>query len=219
MMPYPFPVPVPAETPFDRNKLDDAEREIRSLRDSVAELQRRLEKQAVLVRALFAILSTKQGLTEAELVERFREVEAAKAGTPPKKCSECARGVNQRTHRCIYCGEASEVESAFDFLDLGAWPSLELPTTASASRPPDRDAITTQPGTTSTAAGPGKRSCRFPPPSAARRRGCSPRSSTRPAWDTTSTHASAREPAPCARPSGDHPAGGLSRPGHPRLPA
>ncbi len=146
MMPYPFPVPVPTEAPIDRNKLDDAERDIRSLRDSIAELQRRLEKQALLVRALFALLSTKHGLTEAELIERFREVEAAKAGAPPKKCPECGRGVNQRTHRCIYCGAAYEVESAFEFLDLGAWPNLGLQTNTQVSRPPDRDAITTRPG-------------------------------------------------------------------------
>jgi hypothetical protein len=148
MMPYPFPLPVPVETPIDRNKLDDAERDIRSLRETIAELQRRLEKQAVLVRALFALLSAKHGLTEAELIERYREVEAAKAGAMPKKCPECGRGVNQRTQRCIYCGAAYEVESAFEFLDLGTWPNLALQTNTPVLRPPDRDAITTRPGGT-----------------------------------------------------------------------
>ena len=66
VIPYPFLVPVPSETPADRNKLDDATAAIRALRDDVADLQRRLEKQAVLVRALFALLSAKLGLTDME---------------------------------------------------------------------------------------------------------------------------------------------------------
>src|SRR6516165_137492 len=105
----PVPYPVPFGDPADRGKLDDVQGEIRALREAVADLQRRVEKQAVLVRALFTLLSAKQGLTEAELLDRFRWVEVERANAPAKKCSQCGRVVNQRTHRCMYCGAACEV--------------------------------------------------------------------------------------------------------------
>ena len=142
MIPDPlFPMLAPSGTLADRNTLDEAKAEIRSLREAMAELQRRVEKQAVLVRALFALLSAKHGLTEAELVARFRDVELAKAGATPRKCPDCGRGVNQRTHRCIYCGAECEIESAFEFLELGAWPKPRpgLP-------PSEEHGITTRPG-------------------------------------------------------------------------
>lgn len=142
MIPDPlFPMLAPSGTLADRNTLDEAKAEIRSLREAMAELQRRVEKQAVLVRALFALLSAKHGLTEAELIARYREIEAARAGVPARNCPECGRSVNQRTHRCIYCGATCEIESAFEFLELGAWPKPRpgLP-------PSEEHGITTRPG-------------------------------------------------------------------------
>jgi hypothetical protein len=115
-----IPIPFPFGTPTDRRKLDEAQGEIRALREEVANLQRRADRQAVLVRALFALLSAKQGLTEAELLDRFRQVEAERASAPAKKCSQCGRAVSPKTHRCLYCRAACEVESAFEFLELGA---------------------------------------------------------------------------------------------------
>jgi hypothetical protein len=142
----PVPYPVPFGDPADRRKLDEAQGEIRALREAVADLQRRLEKQAVLVRALFALLSAKQGLTEAELLDCFRQVEVDRASTPPKKCAECGRAVNQRSHRCLYCGAACPVESAFELLELGAWPNQALQPTGPAPRSSREHGITGRPG-------------------------------------------------------------------------
>jgi hypothetical protein len=149
---FPLHGPAPSGTPVDRNKLDEARAEVRALQDVVADLQRRLEKQAVLVRALFALLSARHGLTEAELVERFHEVEAARAGggVLARKCPECRRSVNQRTNRCIYCGVPCPVESAFDFLEMGAWPGLAGSPppprpTETGIRPAQRQDVTTRP--------------------------------------------------------------------------
>src|SRR5262249_51004012 len=92
MLPHPFPVPASSEPSGDRAKLEEAKGDIRALRETVAELQRRLEKQALLVRALFVLLSEHQGLTEAELLDHFRQAEAARATAPPRKCPDCGRG-------------------------------------------------------------------------------------------------------------------------------
>ena len=142
---FPSPLPRPGDTPADRNKLEDAQGEIRALREAVADLQRRLEKQAVLVRALFALLSEKQGLTEAELLDRFRWVLRERASAPAKKCPDCGRAVHQRTHRCLYCGRACEVQSAFEELELGAWPDPALQPTGPAVRPSEEHGITSRP--------------------------------------------------------------------------
>jgi hypothetical protein len=143
---FPIPIPIAVDTPTDRNKLDETQMDIRALRETIADLQRRLEKQAVLVRALFALLSAKQGLTEAELLDHFRSVEREKASTPPKMCPHCGRAVHQRSHRCLYCGAACEVESAFEFLELGAWPTPAPQPTGPALRPSVEHGITRRPG-------------------------------------------------------------------------
>jgi hypothetical protein len=124
--------------PAGREMLEEAQKDIRLLREAVGDLQRRLEKQAVLLRALFTLLNERQGLTEAEVLDRFRRVEAERAGAPAQKCAECGRAVNQRIHRCFYCGAACEVESAFELLDLGTWPNV-VP-------PPGEQGIATRPG-------------------------------------------------------------------------
>jgi hypothetical protein len=126
--------------------LEDAQGEGRGLRETVADLQRCLEKQAMLVRAIFTLLSAKHDLTEAELVDRFRRVEKERAGAAAKKCAQCGRNVNQRTHRCLYCGAPCEVESAFEFLELGTWPNPSLQPTGPALRPPEQDGVTSRPG-------------------------------------------------------------------------
>ena len=96
--------------------------------------------------ALFALLSAKQGLTEAELLDRFRQVEVEKASTPPKKCADCGRAVNQRSHRCLYCGAACPVGSAFELLELGAWPNQALQPTGPARGSSGEQGITGRPG-------------------------------------------------------------------------
>jgi len=142
----PVPVPMPFGTPGEGRKLDEARGEIATLRDAVVELQRRAEKQALLLRALFALLSERQGPTEAELLDRFRQVEAEKAGAPAKLCSRCGRPVSLKHNRCLYCGEAYQVQSAFEFLEAGAWPDLPPQPTGPASPPSGKHGITTQPG-------------------------------------------------------------------------
>jgi hypothetical protein len=145
VIPFPVGVPLPTGTPTDREKLDDARAELRALQEAVADLERRVEKQAVLLRALFAVLSARQGLSEAELLDCFRSIEADRAGASARKCSLCGRAVNKRTHRCFYCGEACEVESAFEFLELGAWPSLPVQPNPPPPRPSGEHGITTRP--------------------------------------------------------------------------
>ncbi len=141
-----LPVPGPRQfvTPGEHEELNDARRDVAALHEEVAALQRRVEKQAVLLRALFALLHERVGITEAELLARFSQVEAIKASSPPRRCRKCGRGVNVRHHRCLYCEEAYEVESAFEFLDLGPWPGLHVESIMREGEAADNQRITTR---------------------------------------------------------------------------
>lgn len=98
-------------------RLADARNEISNLRDTVAGLKRQGEKQAVLLRAMFALLSERIGLTEAELLARFQLLESAKGANPPAiVCTQCGRLINLRHNRCLHCGAVRQVESAFELL-------------------------------------------------------------------------------------------------------
>ncbi len=141
----PIPFPSPFGTSAEGKNLEEARGEIVVLQEVVAELERRLETQAVLLRAVFALLNERHGFTEAELLGRFWEVEAERAGAPPKRCSRCGRGVNLRHLRCLYCNEACQVESAFDLLKMGVWPNLSSQPNGQELKLPDKEGITTRP--------------------------------------------------------------------------
>ena len=108
--------------PDDIGRVSDAHRDISSLQKTIDDLQRRVEKQAILLRALFLLLRDSAGLTEKRLLDRFRQCEADRANAPTKRCSGCGRPVSLRHNRCLYCDEACIVQSAFELLDAGVWP-------------------------------------------------------------------------------------------------
>jgi hypothetical protein len=108
----------------DGYRIDDARREIDALKETVSELQWRIDKQAVLMRAFFALVSETHGITEADLLERFRILDLEKSATPATRCGKCGRTVNLRHNKCYYCGESYRVKSAFELLDSGAWPGV-----------------------------------------------------------------------------------------------
>jgi hypothetical protein len=120
-------------------ELRQAQRDDADVRYALADSHRRVERQTVLLRALVSLLRQSQGLTEADLLARFRQVEAERAVAPPKVCLQCGRPVNLRHLRCLYCDVECPAGSAFDLLEMGAWP-------AATSPPADGQGITTRPG-------------------------------------------------------------------------
>jgi hypothetical protein len=92
------------------------QRKIAELQEALRQLEHRLEKQSLVVRALFALLSEKCGLTQEELLDHVLKVEQQKTGSPPRTCGKCRQVMGPRQTRCIYCGEERQVESAFELL-------------------------------------------------------------------------------------------------------
>ncbi len=118
---------------YDGERLNEARREIADLTETIAELQRRIDKQAVLMRAFFSLFSEQVAVSEAQLLQRFRDLELEKSNTPAKRCWQCGRTINLRHNKCYYCGELHRVRSAFELLDAGAWPDVPQ---ESSRRPP-----------------------------------------------------------------------------------
>jgi hypothetical protein len=109
----------------DLNTLNQSRGDLLKLQGEVADLQRRLEKQAILLRALFVFLRDVEGLTEQQLLDRFHQCEAQRSKAPPAQCWNCGRMVNSRHNRCLYCNEPCRVQSAFELLDAGVWPDRQ----------------------------------------------------------------------------------------------
>jgi hypothetical protein len=96
-------------------KRDDGHSEAGDLHEKVWELERRLEKHAVTIQALFALLSAR-GVSAEALTEEMHRVEQDKAHAAQKTCAKCGHVLGRRQIACVYCGQARVVESPFELL-------------------------------------------------------------------------------------------------------
>ncbi len=91
-------------------------------RDYVA-LQARMDKLVLVTHAMWTLLSEKMGVTEADLVKRLTDLDAADgamdgregATTPPPRCS-CGAAICRKMNRCLFCGKKYDGGSTFDTL-------------------------------------------------------------------------------------------------------
>lgn len=90
-------------------------RETGNLAERVWELERRVERQAAAIQALFALLA-KAGATPAAFVAEMREVEAQRGLVAQKACVKCGHTLGRRQMTCVYCGAPRLVESPFELL-------------------------------------------------------------------------------------------------------
>ncbi len=87
-----------------------------------AELQQeRIDRLVLVTHAMWTLLSEKMGVTEADLVKRLTELDAADGTVdgkemqtkPPARCS-CGAAICRKMNRCLFCGKPYEGGSAFD---------------------------------------------------------------------------------------------------------
>lgn len=105
-----------AETAEDQARLNEARQDVQSLHDAVADLRRQVEGQRVLLRALFALLQERSGLTEADLLAHFHRAAADRSAAPAKMCTRCGRPVSLKFERCLYCEAPQPATSAFELV-------------------------------------------------------------------------------------------------------
>jgi hypothetical protein len=101
----------------DSTDLAAAKSRLTDLRDELADLKRKLDRQATLLQAMFTLVSERLGLSEEDLLAAFKDTELKRSEhVPTVLCGECNRPVNLRHNRCLYCGATRQVKSAFELL-------------------------------------------------------------------------------------------------------
>src|SRR5262245_27915809 len=103
--------------PEDYRYLAHPQVDVTALQMEIKTLQKRLDKQTVLLRALAVLLSKRAEVTEKELLECYRRCEQERADAGTRVCTACGRTISQRHNRCLYCEEPNVVRSVFDLLD------------------------------------------------------------------------------------------------------
>ncbi len=85
------------------------------------EMQERLDRLVLVTRAMWTLLADKMGVTEADLLKRLTELDAADGTVDghvtaaPVRCS-CGAMICRKLNRCLFCGKPYRDGSAFDTL-------------------------------------------------------------------------------------------------------
>jgi len=86
----------------------------------IKELERRIDKLALINRALWSFIQKQGDYSEQDLLDEVKRIDLldgqadGKLSVPAHKCSKCKRMVHARHERCLYCGSEITPNSAFD---------------------------------------------------------------------------------------------------------
>jgi hypothetical protein len=86
----------------------------------VRDLEHRVERLALACNAMWNLLRTQSGLTDQQLQEKIKQIDAADGVTDGRaahamvQCPGCGRSVSPRRGKCIYCGANCGDPSAFE---------------------------------------------------------------------------------------------------------
>ena len=106
------PAPVPSEPVTERRVRDDSDFEA---------LQQRTDRLVLVVHAMWTLMTEKLGITDADLVKRMTDLDAAdgtvdgRVTLPPVRCS-CGAMVCRKLNRCLFCGKPYAAGGTFDTL-------------------------------------------------------------------------------------------------------
>ncbi len=97
------------------------EREIRQAgRDAatatreVAELKEKIRHLELISRAIWELLRESAKLTEADLLQKVRDVDLDDTNASAKQCGDCSRPNSAKRLKCLYCGADLPQETAFE---------------------------------------------------------------------------------------------------------
>ena len=91
-------------------KFDEAQKDLAQLKDVVARLQRRAEKQSAVLQAMLDVYGPKLGVSNADLLGHIKDAEVVRESTLSKGCTDCRRPMGPRQAKCLYCGAVRNVE-------------------------------------------------------------------------------------------------------------
>jgi len=94
----------------NRQRQDSVERDVRKSDGELAELQRQVDKIALVNQALYELLRARTGITDEDLRRKIREVDMRDGSedgdikAPPLKCPKCGGAVTVGALFCQTCG-------------------------------------------------------------------------------------------------------------------
>src|SRR5687767_7891027 len=99
---------------------NDANRKATDVQHRVHELEEAVDKLVLINTAMWELLKTRVGLTEAELLKQVEAVDLrdgvadgriTRAGA--QSCPKCGRGMSSKHRKCLYCGAKDLKSGAF----------------------------------------------------------------------------------------------------------
>ena len=87
---------------------------------AVAALEKRVDKLALISMALWSLLSEKCAVSEEDLAERMKQLDAMDGSTDGKlkgqgePCPQCGRAMSARHGKCLFCGAERTEITPFD---------------------------------------------------------------------------------------------------------
>lgn len=108
---------------FQQSQINQLRAEVAQAKDAVAgdgaarraalHLQERVDRLALVCRAMFELMQAQTGVTEKQLSEKVLEIDLrdgvadGKVSPTPTRCPKCDAMMSPRFGRCIFCGEQS----------------------------------------------------------------------------------------------------------------
>lgn len=83
-------------------------------------LQSRFDKLKLVTMALWTFVRDENGITEDQLMERVKEIDAFDGSKDGKlkigirKCGKCGKTLNPKFEKCLYCGFVTPASSIFE---------------------------------------------------------------------------------------------------------
>jgi len=88
-------------------------------RDAVVRLEEKLDRLALITRAMFELMQESSGLTEERLTAKVVEIDLRdgqqdnRAATRPTRCPKCDAMMSPKFGRCLFCGHKEETIASF----------------------------------------------------------------------------------------------------------
>ena len=88
-------------------------------RDATHRLEEKLDRLALISRAMFELLQESSAFSEERLSAKVLEIDLrdgqadGKVTAQPKKCSKCAATMSPKFGRCLFCGQRDDSASPF----------------------------------------------------------------------------------------------------------
>jgi len=88
-------------------------------RDAVGRLEEKLDRLALISRAMFELLQESEGFSEERLSAKVLEIDLrdgqadGKVTARPKKCPKCEAAMSPKFGRCLFCGHRDDSTTPF----------------------------------------------------------------------------------------------------------